>query len=115
MPSTTVENDRIEVPAGTTAGGRELRIVSTPLGHYKIEAVGEGAPLGLTDETFTSLSLARRALDQYYRANAKNYAKEAAKTQTINSPTIKERRRLEREAAALELKNGELETPEETE
>lgn len=112
MPSITVENDKLEVPVGRTVKGRDLVIVTTPLGHYRIEARGPGGPSFLSDQVFTSLTLAKRAVDNYRRANAAAIAKEELKNRVATGPSIKEQRKAERLAAAMELKNGELSVPE---
>lgn len=109
------ENGRQEYPAGSTGNGRELRIVTTPTGFYQIEALGPGAPLSISEDRFTSLALAKQALDAWRRANAAQYAKEDVKRKVVEGPTIKQQRKAEREAHALTLKNGELEVPEENE
>lgn len=113
MASTTAESDKIEIPAGRSVGGTELVITTTPMGFYRIESRGPGPQPKIAEQIFTSLAIAKRELDAYRRANAGAYAKEALKDKIVNSPTIKERRRLEREAAALALKNGEESTIEE--
>lgn len=102
------ENDKLEIPVGTTARGGELVVVPTQTGLYKIEYRGAGVAPLVTEQLFTSLLLAKRAVENYRRANAATYAKEALKNKIINAPTIKEQRKAE----ALDLKNGELETPE---
>lgn len=104
----TQENDRLEVPVGRSVGGGELVIVPTQTGLYRIEYRGVGAPPRITEELFTSLLLARRAVENYRRENAATIAKRALKDKIVNSPSIKEQRKAE----ALKLKNGELETPE---
>jgi phosphatidate phosphatase APP1 len=110
MPSIILENDKVlNIPVGSTIGGRELVVTTNSMGYYIIEAKGPGGPHPITDQIFTSLSQARRAADNYRRAHAAALAKEELKNQIVNSPTHKEQRR----AAALALKNGELSIPEE--
>jgi len=115
MQPIIAENGRQEYPAGNTSNGREIRIVTTPTGFYQIEALGQGAPLSISEDRFTSLALAKQAVDAWRRANAADYAKEDLKNKIVKGPTIKEQRKAEREAHALTLKNGELSVPEEDE
>ena len=98
------ENDKLEVAVGTTPKGAEMVIVPTKTGLYKIEYRGSGNPPAFTEQLFTSLLLAKRAVEQYRLHSAASYAKEAVKKKVINSPSIKEQRKAE----ALELKNGEV-------
>lgn len=98
------ENDKLVVPMGTTPKGAELAIVPTKTGLYKIEYLGAGSPPAFTEQLFTSLLLAKRAVENYRREHAALYAKEALKKKVVNSPSIKEQRKAE----ALELKNGEV-------
>lgn len=107
MPSTIVENGELEVPIGKTVTGSDLVIVATQTGMYKIECRGPGVPPPVCNEVFTSLLLAKRAMENYRRANAARYAKEALKQRIVENPSNKEQRRLD----ALKLKNGELSTP----
>jgi predicted DNA-binding transcriptional regulator YafY len=109
MASTTPENDKIEISVGHTPKGGELVITTTKTGLYKIEYRGTGAPPKVTDQLFTSLLLAKRAMENWRRANAAQYAKEDLKNKIATSPSIKEQRKIE----AMKLKNGALETPEE--
>jgi hypothetical protein len=102
------ENDKLEVAMGTTPKGAELYIVPTKTGLYKIEYRGAGSPPAFTEQLFTSLLLAKRAVEQYRIHSAAEYAKQAVKQKVINSPTLKE----QRAAAALELSNGEVSVPE---
>jgi hypothetical protein len=104
MPSTIVENDKLEVPVGTTAKGHDLVIVNTPMGFYRIESRGPGPQPQIANELFTSLTIAKRELDAWKRTNAALYAKEELKRKIVASPTHKEQRL----AAAKELKNGEV-------
>ena len=115
MEPILAENGRQEYPAGSTSNGRELRIVTTPTGFYQIEALGPGAPLTISEDRFTSLALAKQAVDAWRRANAAAYAKEDLKNRIAKGPSIKEQRKAEREAHALTLKNGELSVPDEEE
>ena len=107
MPSTIVGDETLEVPVGVTPKGQDLVIVTTPTGFYRIESRGPGAQPAIANEQFTSLTLAKRALDAWKREHAAAYAKEAVKSKVVKSPTHKEQRL----AAAMELKNGELEAP----
>jgi hypothetical protein len=112
MPLITPESDKPrEVPVGATVGGRDLVVTTNSMGYFIIEARGPGGVHPLTDQVFTSLLQAKRAVDNWRRANASLIAKEALKDRIVNSPTLKEQRR----AAAMALKNGELSTPEEDE
>lgn len=95
-----------EVEAGETPKGATFVIIPTATGMYKIDYKGAGAPPAITNQLFTSLLLARRALDNYRRALMGEYAKEELKNKIVNSPTIKEQRKAE----SLKLKNGELKT-----
>jgi hypothetical protein len=104
---TTQENDKLEVPVGQTVKGGDLVIVPTQTGLYRIEYRGVGQPPKFTDQIFTTLILARRAVDNYRRANAARIAKEELKNRIATGPSIKQQR-LE---AAKALKNGELEAP----
>jgi hypothetical protein len=112
MAEATPETDKLEVPVGQTVKGGELVIVPTQTGLYRIECRGQGAPPKITDQIFTSLVLARRAVENYRRANAGLIAKEALKRRIASSPSIKEQRKEERRLAAMELKNGALESSE---
>lgn len=103
----TQGNDKLEVPVGKTVGGLDLVIVPTQTGLYKIEARGQGNAPGFTDQLFTTLLLAKRAVENYRRAMAATFAKNALKDRVVNAPSLKEQRK----QAALKLKNGELETP----
>jgi hypothetical protein len=102
------ENDKLEISVGETLGGKELVIVPTKTGLYRVEHRGAGAPPGFTDQVFTSLLLARRAVENYRRSIAAQLAVKSVKEKVISAPTHKEQRR----QAALETKNGELEVPE---
>lgn len=88
----------MEVTTGdTTAGGAKLVIVSANNGMYKIEARGEGASPKITEEFFTNIAFAKRALERYLAS----VAPEKRKKEIMKAG-------VERRQAALELKNGEL-------
>lgn len=96
----------MELLAGRTPKGAELYIVTDPMGHYRVERRGPGARLALEDERFTSLLLARRAVEIYNLENAKAFAKEANIQALVEMEPSKQARK--RRAEALELKNGEM-------
>ena len=93
------DTEGVELDTGiATIGGSILKIVSTPTGLYAIVAEGSGAPPKLTEERFTNIHLAKRALASYERDTQSTRRKKQI---------IKEG--VERRAVALELKNGALE------
>ena len=100
MPRISQGTAGVELDTGiATIGGNELKIVSTPTGLYKIEARGGGAPPKLTEETFTNIEFAKRALARYEKQVSPVKRKKEAMQAGI-----------ERRQAAVELKNGELES-----
>jgi hypothetical protein len=107
MAQVLPETDRLEVPVGQTVGGGDLVIVPTQTGLYRIEHRGPGAAPRVTEQLFTSLYLAKRAVDAYRRTNAAVIAKKALLDKVVEAPSLKEQRKQE----ALALKNGELEVP----
>ena len=107
MGQIIVENGEPEIPAGKTVAGHDLVIVTTPTGFYRVESRGPGPQPAISQQMFTSLAIARRELDAWRRANAGAFAKAALKDLIVNSPSIKEQRKMERQALAMSLKNGE--------
>lgn len=99
------ETDKLEVSAGQTIKGYELVIVPTTSGLYRVEARGPGSTPFFEGELYTTLTLAKRAIDNYRRANAASYAKQAFIKKQSAAPSLKEQRK----AAALKLKDGALE------
>ena len=109
MEPISPDTDKLEVQVGRTPKGYDLVIVPTKNGLYRVESRGPGPTSYFENELYTTLSLARRAVDNYRRANATEYAKQAALAKSRALPSIKERRKAE----ALALKNGAVEVPDE--
>lgn len=95
----------MDILAGRTPKGDELRIKSTDLGFYRIERVGPGPAMLLESEIFTSLPLAKRAVATYNMENAKAFAKQRNIDEIVNKPA---EQKAERKELAASLKNGEL-------
>src|SRR5207253_423039 len=98
----------MDLLAGRTPKGDELYIVTDPMGHYRIERRGPGPRMALEDERFTSLLLAKRAIEVYNIDNAKAFAK-AANIQALVDAEPTKQAKARREHAQT-LKNGELDT-----
>lgn len=61
-----VEEDENEFQTdAVTVAGRKIVIVVTPTGYYRIVAKGPGDSLKLSEETFTNLLEARKALSRF--------------------------------------------------
>ena len=77
---TIVENDedKLEILTGVQSiGEADFVITTTPSGLYRIEARGPGASPKITEERFTNISLAKRALRKYVNDNAAEMTKKA--------------------------------------
>lgn len=60
------DEDKIEVISDQKSiGGGELVIVTTPTGYFKIVVRGEGAPLKISEDLFTSKRAAEEALKKF--------------------------------------------------
>jgi hypothetical protein len=102
MPRISHVTEGVEQFSGErTVGGAELVVVSTPTGLYKVEARGSGGDPAITQEFFTSLPLAHRAIAKYIARNAGTINKKKTLSEGIA-------RRQAAHERALETKNGEL-------
>lgn len=102
-------DNKLEVSVGQTIKGYELVIVPTKSGLYRVEARGPGSTAHFEGEQYTTLLLAKRAVDNYRRANAAQYSKQEFIKRQSTALSHKEQRKLAREEAALALKNGKVE------
>lgn len=60
------DEDKIEIISDQkTVGGNDLVIITTPSGYFRIIARGEGAPLKISEDLFTSKRHAEEALRKY--------------------------------------------------
>lgn len=65
------ETDKVEVPTDVkTVTGQEFVITTTPTGYYMITTTATGVNPAISQERFTTIEHARRALNVYKAENA---------------------------------------------
>ena len=79
-----------------TVGGQSLKIKITDTGYYYVDVDGPGGRPKISEQIFTGLSEARKALRAYVQDNLVMHNKQKFIEEMAAAPTIKEQRKAER-------------------